>query len=379
MRTLRVILAILSLAIVAAAQLKTYQREFDRPVDDIKQALQALKSDDTARLPTLRGFVTDNLAIGNYERPYYQFETEVVSRNAERTLLKVKARITAWYSDPAHNSEEYRSMTSSGRLEQEFLDRVTDYLVKSDTDLTGRISTLEKMLADLNGKTEALQKQRDDLTAENKRLESVVQTQANNVRLVMTVKPGVAVVDRPVPSAHTLVTAQRDDVFEVAGDKAGWVEVKLGSDQNGWIPAGLTRNDSDSDQQSQAREALNQKPKPFVVTREAVTPFLGDWPSLRGKKALFLWAQPVGLSQKQPREKLSFVKQMFADRYRDAAHSEVDYSGLVIIFIGSDNKSGVAAARLDDIGQWVEGRMPESEFLNRCSLDPPEVFRAAHK
>jgi hypothetical protein len=362
----------------SSAQVTPFEREFDHPIDDVKQALQALKADGTARLPTLRGFVTDNLALGSYERPYYQFETEIVPRDGERTVLRVKARITAWYSDPAHRSEEYRSLTSTGRLEWEFLDRVNSYLAKADSDLDGRISTLNKMLADIQLKTQELQKKWEELTSENKVLESALQTQGEPVRLVTPMKPGITIFDHPGSGAHAVTAAQHEDVFEVVGERPGWFEVKLSANTTGFIAANLVKPATIGNQSS-IRNTLDEKLKPFVVTREAVTPFLGEWASLKGKKALFMWAQPVGLLHRDSREKLGYIEQTFADRYRNAVHSDIDYSGLVIIFIGTDNKSGVAAARLDDIGAWLDGHMPESEFLKRCSLDPPEVFRGVRK
>ncbi|MGZ4789253.1 MAG: hypothetical protein ACXVZX_12105, partial [Terriglobales bacterium] len=167
-------------------------------------------------------------------------------------------------------------------------------------------------------------------------------------------------------------------IFEVADERPGWTEVKLETGATAWLASKETKVVTVSSDQTALSAALKEKQKPFVITRQTVTQFLGDWPSLKGQRALFLWAQPVGLSRAAETEKLSFVKQLFADRYRDAVHSEVDYAGLVVIFMGN-GKNGVAAARLDDIGQWLKGSMPDNEFLNRCSLDPMEAFHSAHR
>jgi len=380
LKTAVLLLFTIGLLSTAAAQndVGTYQREFDHPIDDLKQALVALHADETQRLPTVRGFVSDNLAIGEYERPYYQFETELVPRNANRTLLRIKARVTAWHTDSAGGQQEYRSLNSNGRLESEFLDRVTDYLVRIDSDLTGRISSLEKMLADLQAKTGDLEKQRDELAGQNKGMESALQSQSQERNERTVLRSGTRILDRPSTAGRTLLAAERDDLFEVASERPGWTEVKLENGATGWIPAGETKAVPGGSDQTALSAALKEKPKSFVVTREMVMQFLGDWPSLHGQKALFLYAQPVGLSHREATEKLSYVKQLFADRYRDAVHSDAGYSGLVVIFVGSGEKSGVAAARLDDIGMWINGRMPDNEFLKRCSLDPPELFRSVH-
>jgi len=366
---LAIILVLAALSMIAQEAPNSFERDFDHPADDVRLALQNLKPQDSRRLSSVNGYVTDNLAIGIYERPYYQFETEIVPRSADHTVLHVKARITAWYKDPAHAMEEYRALSSNGRLEREFLERVGTYLARSDADLDGHLMSLHKMLGDLTTKADALQKQRDDLAAGNKRLEDVLQSQAKDPEYVTVTRSGTAVVDHPSGS-HALVSAERDDLFEVVFQRPGWVEVKVGPNANGWLPESNVKK-LPNESQTALQDALKEKPAPFVVTREMVTSFMGDWTSLQGKKALFLWAQPVGLSHKDSKEKLGYAKRVFADRYREAVHSEADYSGLVIIFIGPEQNSGVAAARLDDIGQWLNGRMPESEFLHRCSLDLP--------
>jgi hypothetical protein len=286
----------------------------------------------------------------------------------------VRARVTAWHTDNAGGSQEYRSLSSNARLESEFLDRVGSYLAKIDSDLVGRIQSLQKKLDELNSKTEVLEKRREELISKNKRLEDALHSQSEEVKHVMVLKSGTRILSRPRADATVLATTERDDMFKIANQRPGWVGLSLDGGSTGWLPANVTKEISGSADQTALSEVLKETPKPFVVTRESVTQFLGDWPSLRGQQALFLWAQPVGVSHSEAREKLSYVKQLFADRYRDAVHTDVKYVGLVVIFIGTD-KSAVAAARLDDIGQWLNGRMPDSEFMKRCSLDPPEVFR----
>jgi len=379
--TVLLVLAIFVAGNSASAQTgpSPFEREFDHPIDDLKQALQALHADDTTKLPTVHGFVSDNLAIGIYERPYYQFETELVSRNADRTLLRVRARVTAWHTDSAGGSPEYRSLTSNGRLESELLDRVNSYLIKIDSDLVSRINMLEKMLGNLTDKTDVLEKRREELTAQNERLEGALKSQVGQRNERTVLRAGTRILDRPATGAHSILTAERDDMFEVAAERPGWVGVKLEGGTTGWLPSNEIKAVPELTNQTALSAALKEKQKPFVVTRETVTQFLGDWPSLRGQKALFLWAQPVGVANREATEKLSYVKQVFADRYRDAVHSDVSYSGLVIIFLGPADKSGVAAARLDDIGQWLDGHMADNEFLKRCSLDPPSVFRSTRR
>jgi len=47
----------------------------------------------------------------------------------------------------------------------------------------------------------------------------------------------------------------------------------------------------------------------------------------------------------------------------------------VVIFL--DQRGGVAAAALEDIGHWADGTLTQPAFLKKCSLDPPGAFEAA--
>ena len=96
---------------------------------------------------------------------------------------------------------------------------------------------------------------------------------------------------------------------------------------------------------------------------------------MRGKKVLFVYAQPRGLLSDMANQdaKLGYAKRIFESRYRSVSQSKTDVEGVVVVFLGS--RGGIAAATLSDIRQWVEGGLPEEAFVNHCSLDPPAEFR----
>jgi len=74
---------------------------------------------------------------------------------------------------------------------------------------------------------------------------------------------------------------------------------------------------------------------------------------------------------------LRFAESIFKERYREASHnSQNAVAGIVVIFL--DQRGGVAAAALDDIGHWADGTLTQPAFLKKCSLDPPGAFEAAH-
>ena len=75
-------------------------------------------------------------------------------------------------------------------------------------------------------------------------------------------------------------------------------------------------------------------------------------------------------------KKLRFAEAIFLERYREASHSSRrSVEGIVVIFL--DQRGGVAAASLVDIGHWADGSLNQTAFLKKCSLDPPGAFENA--
>src|SRR5713226_8948566 len=115
----------------------------------------------------------------------------------------------------------------------------------------------------------------------------------------------------------------------------------------------------------------------FTIVRETASSFSGDWPRLKGKQALYLWARPEGsIPSMAAGKKLRFAEAIFLERYREASHSSrSSVEGIVVIFL--DQRGGVAAASLEDIGHWADGSLSQTAFLKKCSLDPPGAFENA--
>ncbi len=97
---------------------------------------------------------------------------------------------------------------------------------------------------------------------------------------------------------------------------------------------------------------------------------------MKGKQALYIWARPEGSVLNEAGSKLRFAESIFKERYREASHnSQNSVAGIVVIFL--DQRGGVAAAALEDIGHWADGTLTQPAFLKKCSLDPPGAFEAA--
>jgi hypothetical protein len=177
------------------------------------------------------------------------------------------------------------------------------------------------------------------------RLQNALQVQAS------TLAPGSATEQSPPPSPSVPPTVSSLALADIASNGAT-------------TEAAAAPESKDSQDQGLG----------YWVSQQEVRPFVGEWAQLKGKNALFVFAQPRGaLSDMVPdQRKVLFLKSVFADSYQTAMHSPNPFQGVVVIFAGA--RGAVAAATLADIRQWMGGRMPDDVFIKRCSLDPPAEF-----
>jgi hypothetical protein len=393
------------------------ERTFPCSVDVMQKALQQIGGFGGGKLPIVDGFVTATPAqLDRLERPYYQYRVHLRPVDPNTTAISVEAMISAWYADPDPARSEYRSLPSNGRLESDLLDRLQRALGRtaatstpgtptktdvsrasaptsqatptkasklSDSSMKPAAASQEKLDAILTQrqavreKTAALQAQIEQLKASDRK-------PANASRLASVKHSGVGVMSRQNFGGPVLFRAQAEDEFEVIDLQSAWAYVRLGPDATGYIqadelalPDGLVAKAPDtSPDNSQAASSSAQRDLGFSVSREDVTVFSGDWVRLKGKKVLFVYAQPRGLLSDMASQdaKLGYAKRIFQSRYHSVSQSQTDVEGVVVVFLGA--RGGVAAATLADIRQWVEGGLPDEAFVNRCSLDPATEFRA---
>ena len=127
-----ILVVISSIAFAAENSGRTQEREYPFPLPAVRQALQQLSAYTGSRLPTLDGFITTVRAdLGHYERPYYEYKIELVPVAADRTTVRLKANVSAWYSDAQSGESGYIAFESSGRLENDLLDRLNELLTKN--------------------------------------------------------------------------------------------------------------------------------------------------------------------------------------------------------------------------------------------------------
>src|SRR5579863_5293056 len=99
--------AAVSVAQDSASGVAGSQRMFSQPVAVVRSAVQKLPGGTSGRLPVLEGFaVPGPRPWSGYQRPYYQCEVHVTAAKAGGSLVRVTAKITAWFSGPGQSGYE---------------------------------------------------------------------------------------------------------------------------------------------------------------------------------------------------------------------------------------------------------------------------------
>ena len=409
------IVALLIHAPSACSQSPRVERVFPFEQADIEHALNEMHARIEAPLLSFDGVVEGEAAqLKLYQQPRYRYIVEVTRMGPEKTRVQVVTRIVAWYADPDLTRAGNRALRSTGRLENDLLDRLEDRLKKTvwtlpsgpgspGTDPSAKLPTLEQEIARLRPRPlaempaggaadppaatpvsvgadlaavrtqrEAAERQVAELKAEVERLEKISGGSVNSAGYVVVRAASAAVRERPEEKARILFQAEEQDQFEVRETQGAWTRVRLARQGEGWIKT--TQLAAASKESAPAVSSPAVKPV-FTTIREDIFPYSGEWKALQGKQAVFLVTRPAASISPDTlgAAQLAFVKQAFLDHYRQSLHLPHIYSGVVVIFFGQ--KGGVAASTLPLIRQWMDGTLSDAEFLRRSSLDPREAFR----
>src|SRR5262249_13381843 len=238
----------------------------------------------------------------------------------------------------------YQALPSNGRLEADLHDRLQQALrgtaaspiappknneaaprapqseqvatVANSPVETNAQAELDAILAErqsIREKTASLQTQIDQMKASGR-------APANAAKLGSVKRSGVGVMSRQNFGGPVIFRAQAEDEFEIIELASGWAQVRLAPDSTGYIqadeltlPFGLRETPPSAPvEKSSAQPAAPQADLGFSVSREDVTVFSGDWARLKGKKVLFVYAQPRGLLSDMGAEdaKLGYAKRI---------------------------------------------------------------------
>jgi hypothetical protein len=365
---LTAVLVFCALAAQAQTMRGAVERDLPFSLPTVKAALDNIGAYSGNRLPSLEGFAdVARLNLKDYQRPYYEYKIELEPKGEKHAVIRVRANVSAWYTGPDAPEPGYRALESNGHLENDLLDRLSDYLRDKSADA----ATLTQWIATAKQQKEDADRRIAELQDQMKLLEN---PQAPETTYVAVTRPRVTILAAPEEAAAVMVHAQLDDEFQMLERRGAWIKVELDKGESGWVRASQVQFTA-----AASENALDSKSKAaplpgFEVIRENTDEFAGDWARLKGKKALYIWARPDGSAMNRPMgNRLQFVQNVFTERYREMSHSSQDPAeGIVVIFV--DDRGGVAAASMEDIRSWVEGTLSEAAFLKKCSLDPPGAF-----
>ena len=401
--------------VVAWTQSNSAEREFPQSKAVVEKALKAMQANMAGRLPALEGFAKPGEhPLDRYQRGYYQATAEIVPNPSGGSVVRIKAKVTAWYSDPSSSRSGYQLLNSNGRLEADLLDQLAEQLTPSASEKTVAGSTAVKASAESakdaqpsapepvrkfpetnntisssvkewaasssapDKSTERSPKPDSSLQAEANNLEEILKNTAHPKNLVAVKKSGTPVVSTPSLTAKPQFLASLHDEFELLDFNADWVHVRISGLSRGWIwrnsvemPEGI------ADDAASSAGALNTAADLFHVVREETAPFPGDWEPLRGKSVRIISVQKIDEAEKHAgsKERLEYAKFLLEKSYTEIAEKKSELAGVVVIFDSADG--GMIAATTPALQQWRAGTLTDSALWHKCFFDPPETFDSA--
>lgn len=353
-----------------------------------------------------------------YKRGYYQYEVQVRAVDANHTVVRVTAKITAWYADRVQTASGYRSLKSNGRLEVDLLDSLDDALaptaaVKVPTVIPGRStfklspnqssssgaelpdSPSAKASAGSFFNTPRLTRtapstttaspahstappdsRTQELVQQLDSLQQILDNQTRPANLAVVKQSRTPVVSRPLDGASILFLADGEDEFEVLDRTEDWVHIQISGISRGWIkrsqvdlPGAATVSVATAGVDRENREA-------FRETKEEIGQFPGKWEPLDGKKVKIVWVQPSDKDQFDAAPKWNLAKAVFRRTDTEASKDGTEISGVVVVFDSQDG--GMAAVTMATLQQWRAGHLPEDMLWKRSWRDPAELFKSTN-
>ena len=420
------------------AQSAPYERTFVQSKTVVERALKDLQSAASGRLPVLDGFTRpgDRL-LDRFQRGFYQCAIQVTSTPSGGALVRVSAKITAWYADPDSSKSAYQVLPSNGRLETDLLDRLQDALSgqsssgvpTTGTPATGtakppvasapsqpknkvavsvpnisapmpNTGTSAAPMASSKGSTTpanspfklgngvnsdiatslatqkaVADKHMEELTKEAKGLEEILRNQAHPKNLVAVRKSSTPVLVSPVEGAKVLFLATAEDEFEILDMNANWVHVRISGISRGWIRrSSLEVPDTYASDAKVENAPAQASTEQFQVKNEEIASFPGTWEPLRGQTVKILTVQRANVGTS---DTSSRAKLEFAKSLFEKEYAELTRtptSAVGVVLIFDSEDGGLVAATLPSLQQWKAGTLSDQAFWRRCFFDPPDAF-----
>jgi hypothetical protein len=429
------------MATLAGAQAGPAERVFAQSKSDIEKALKSMQSTLAGRLPTLDGFVQpDERSLDRYQRGYYQANIQVTSTPSGGAVVRVSAKLTAWYNDPMGTQSGYRSLVSNGRIEEDLLGQLTDQIaalaaaqpkvqhgtaqIAKPAAMAGapasnsvastspqptphasvppaaKSSQTEQALANApdpnspfststshelpvperaqpDAANAASEKVDPSLQEEADSLEEILKNQAHPKDLVAVKKSGTPVIATPSLTAKPLFLASMHDEFELLDFNADWVHVRISGLSRGWIwRNSVEMPEGIADSDVKTAPALVAAEDLFKVFREETSSFPGDWEPLRSKNVKILTVQEVDAKSKPAGGKDRLEYAKFLFDKNFAEINKATAPLAGIVVIFDSADGGMIAATSSTLRQWKAGKLSDAALWHSCFFDPPETFNS---
>jgi hypothetical protein len=396
------------------SQAVPYAKTFQRPQADVEAALKEFQAYSGQKLPIVDGFVgTPNHPLDRYQRAFYQFSIDILPNTASATIVRLTAKITAWYGDPDPAKSGYEVLPSNGRLEMDMLDRLSEkFGVKSGLVLPRNANLVApKPKIDASGnylpenpvsavpsgggknsagnsetnETAALREHRlaeqKKMAALKSELESLQEAQHNQVHphnLVTVKKSGTPILAKPIEGGKVLFAASAYDEFEYIETQGDWLHVQISGASRGWLRrTQVEPMETHGTIVIPTNEPAQAGAGGFKVIREDDEPFPGTWAPLKGKPTKVYWVQPAAspTAETSAADKREFVRGLLLRAAED--HTQSNSQGVVVLFDTPDG--GQVSTTFATLHDWTAGRIDDQTFWLRSSVDPPELFEPAKK
>ncbi len=404
-----------------AAQAIPYARTFPKSKEDVDAALKEFQAYAGQKLPIVDGFVAmGQQPLDRFERAFYQFSIEIIPETPQSTVVKLTAKITAWYADPDPAKAGYQALPSNGRLELDLLDRLSEklggrlsvYVPRStlraprpkidasgnplpelSSTLTGvsnlssgsppdaaSVGTTASDVAALKLQRENEQKHMLELKAQLESLQEIQHNQAKPRNLVIVLKSNSPVLARPAANAKVLFDASVDDEFEFIEAEGEWFHIQIAGASRGWIRRSQVESmDPRWNTPAEPAQAETAGTPVFKVTREESGPFPGTWAPLKDRTVKIYWVQPADspATSTTANQKREFTKTLLERAWNDSKRTRTTNAGVVVVFDTPDG--GQVSTTLLLLQTWMEGKISEPQFWLQSTVDPPELFTASAK
>ena len=422
LRSVSLFLSWLVLASFCQAQAPDSERTFSQSKTTVENALKNLREFTSGHLPTLDGFaVPGDRPIDHFQRGYFQCSVQVSAAPAGGALVRVSAKITAWYQAENQAQSGYQVLISNGRLESDLLDRLAEALgnstspnsasqsprstpaAKSNPGGPGVPAPSSRSMPDAPSTASASQifhsepppstqspsiatqravadRHIESLRTDEKNLEEILHNQSHPSNLVAVKSEGTAIFGSPNEGAKVLFRAAAEDEFEMLDMNANWVHVRISGISRGWILRSNLEMSDGATQPAKTKAQETPQPRPanaprFQIEHEEVASFPADWAPLHGKTVKIVSVQPATATGGDAQAKLEFAKSIFSKEYAELTKTQATAEGVVVIFDSADG--GMLATTLPVLKQWKAGTLSDEAMWRRCYVDPPEMVTSA--